>query len=162
MVLSKKSWHYWLYKQFFTRTPTNLCSYFWKALISIIFVTVAFILSLPWALIRVLINDPFEDEDDRRLGPMTGLGLISWFVLFTAVSMILMFFSKKNVIIALGGTGWLISASLLVVVLVEYLLKKKPLSKTLLGEFIKAKKGKYCPSIEWKDEPKRFDLTEND
>lgn len=152
MILSKKSWHYWIYKQFFKWTPTNLCPYFWKTVIAFIIFPVAFIFALPWALVTILINDPLENEDDKRLGRMAGLGFFTWFALWLLISMILMFFTKSSVTQAAGAVGWVITGTVIIGSFIDYMVRKsrtKPKRSTLVGEFIKAKKGKYCPKIDW-------------
>lgn len=166
VVLSKKSWHFWLYKQFFPvssysmRKMDNLCPYFWKVVLCILILPVSFVLALP-ALIFMLF---FIDSENREpLGDVVGKGFAVWVVLGLLISMVAMFFSNNKAIEAFGLVGWVFGGVLLLGAIISAVydkLKNRVSSKpTLLGEFLKAKKNKYCPKIQWDSEENKHERT---
>lgn len=156
MVLSTKSWHFWLYNQFFStrwRMPSNFCPYFWKIMLSIIIFIPAIVICIPFWIIT-----PFVDEKPSRIGTDFGAGFATSAIGFVIVHMIGMFFSHNKTVFAIGIFGWIIVGAFLIGGLVSYLADNVKFSDTFVGKFVTAKKNKYCPMIDW--EEKQEDATE--
>lgn len=146
MVLSKKSWHYWFYNQIFSRTPSNLCPYFWKTLLSVAIFPVAFVLSIPWWIVAIIRKDPIEE-----IRECAGFGFAIWIALGLVLSMIGMFFTKNQGITAAGWAGWMIVFLLLMFAIGDYIDSKAVVKNSFVGKYVQAKKDKLCPRIEWKE-----------
>lgn len=158
MKLSKKSWHYRLNMWYTWSVPKNLCSYFWRTVWYLLILPITLILFIPrgilWLFSKKRSWDGFIEEYLLVLTTNTALGLL--------FCMIIMFWhwapSERDpwgVIFTLGCVGWVILTLAGIVWVVEILQErsrskgreeKKP---SLLREYLRAKKNKYCPKIEW-------------
>lgn len=160
MILSKSSWHFWLYKQFFIKAPTNFCPYFWKVMTSIVIFPIALVLALPWIVFSLVEGEGLERE---KLGKMVGLGLASWIIMAVASCMMMVFFFYKNPpVAAVGIIGWAISIIIALTIAFENSREKKLFKNSFVGKFIEAKKSRYCPRIEWTEpEAPKYSSPEN-
>lgn len=159
MVLSKESWHFWLYKLLFSDNPTNFCPYFWGVVLSAILVLPLFILAIPWFIYSII-----ADEDiDEKLPQCGLLGIVIWMLVATVSGMFGMFFTKNPSVQGIGAFGWGICLLLLIITIHSYAKNRNVFKNSFLGNYVKAKKNKYCPIIEWKekDEPKFTSSTED-
>lgn len=148
MVLSKKSWHYWIYRQFFERTPTNFCPYFWKIFISTLIIVPAAVICIPfWAL-----NGIFGKEKPQEISEDFGAGAATIIIGSFVICMVAVFFSAHKGVYLWGMTGWVITGFVSVIGLVGYLTDKISFKGSFLGNFVEAKKNKHCPKIEWAED----------
>jgi hypothetical protein len=162
VVLSKKSWHTWLYRQFFSeyslRKTNNLCPYFWKIVLCVIILPVSFVLALP-ALIFMLVADI---KDKSSLGESVGKGFAMWAALGLVINMIAIFFTANKAVQLFGLIGWTFGGVLVLGLIITLISESLENRTTLVGEFMKAKKNKYCPKIEWKDDERTEVLQEGE
>ena len=137
MVVSKKSWHYKLNKMYngaFLNKPETLCSYFWLTFFSV-FLTLIMFLSfviLFWAL-----------------GYTGGVYLAA---IFGISSNIISSLIAIPVGIVVVGCILLVSFSLVFSIKkMQETFSKNDISQNLVVSYIKSRKSKYCPFIEYKD-----------
>lgn len=125
MKLSTKSWHYRLYEFYYdSYAPNNLCTYFWK---------------LVWAILVYATGGVFF---------LTSAGIVLYQMF------IIPFLSVNDRTLCV--TLWMLAIVITTTVLVSnYLKNRKRVYKedkpTIVGEYWKAFKGKYCPSIQWEE-----------
>lgn len=147
MVLSKKSWHFWIYNQFFSRDLKNFCPYFWKTMIScVIFLPCAFICA-PFWIVCLAIKD-----DKPRIANDFGAGFGLWMVSGLLVCMIGMFFSDNKAVEGIGMLGWCLGGLMLLILIGLFIEDNVKYRDTFVGKYTKAKREKYCPKIEWEEE----------
>lgn len=150
MVLSKKSWHYWIYHQFFQWPANNFCPYFWKTLLCALIIIPCTIICIPfWVL-----NGIFGKEEPQRIGEDFGAGLATVLIGGFVICMISMFFSHNKAVDGIGLVGWCITGFITLIGVIAYLSDKVSLKNSFVGTFIEAKKNKHCPKIEWEEELK--------
>lgn len=123
MKISKKSWHYILIDRMSDSfPPDNLCDYFWK---------------LIWCIIKVL--------------------ALSAILLFALISIIIgPFLNHQSVFFEMGIVSWavigIVLLSISIIALSEYIgRRKRNPHPSIISEYIKTFKGKYCPKITFKD-----------
>lgn len=154
MTLKEKTWHAWLYKSTYNSyiLPEDYCSYFWKMC--------SLVLLFPFCLIGHIINLIFyykRPEDSVAClvsGVVTFLCFLFSGLIYDAKS-----HRHSNYWLCLLDVGIgiiVISAILVIICYIFYLIdewrkkrKSKPMKPNLIVEFIKAKKNKYCPKIDW-------------
>jgi hypothetical protein len=162
-----------LYRWFYAtqQMPESLCPYFWKLVLTWVFIIPYTIISLP-----VILMD-LRDPERRTTGERAGVGLIMYFIigmLICMLSWIGAFFAepvKDSVwfhMLLTGALGWLVAIIFggleLYKVLKEkwenrgikydedgYRIWDEPKEKqpSIIAEFVKAKYNKYCPRIDW-------------
>lgn len=136
MKINTKSWHYRFLKSLDTSIPKSLCPYFWKVVFAITWIT---------GLILLLIA--FFTSIGARI--FEGIGF--------AVDNIVLYWSLAAVV----GTATVTSAIVLVVaVIFGFVWAKenfKPPYKEepLIITFVKNKKSKICPRLEFEDMSKK-------
>jgi len=158
MKASTNSWHARLYNwTYASELPSNLCPYFWKIIIGILWFIPSVILSIPVIVLDKIEKStiPFEPQERNILGfaiwlcllgctialigviTMLGavLGLTAWNGLSMAIALLIC------VAVPVLFIMWLIKRK-------EYNFEKKP---NIFTEFFKAKYNNYCPKIDWKD-----------
>jgi uncharacterized membrane protein len=176
MKLSKQSWHYKLNKLYTHGVPRNLCGYFWRTVWYCVALIPTALLFIPFWIISLL------DKEDRIFDKTGTQGFVDQYpavllldaILFTGYSMITMFFIWHTDIkgfdairMVFGGIGWF-----LVLIGIAYGIeqkirerrkgKQKQKRPNIFVEYIKAKKNKYCPIIEWEDEnDERIEVLQN-
>lgn len=180
MQLSKNSWHYKLHRMSYVDKPaTNLCPYFWSIVWALfMFITFNFLWTFPlmlWDAIRSRTKEEWDNsctrkypyfKDDRFF---SSLGLNS--IIFLSYCLIVMrwhipeseLWSDKchftwHVGMMVFTAITIFGIFLGLYFLVRWLRPKKK-EPSLLGAFLKAKKEKYCPLIEWKDDTKTVQST---
>ena len=143
MEINRKSWHYrmncYMDGEGSVRKWDNLCSYFWKTVFNVILKIVM------WGL-------------------LTGVGIVALFVFYTMGGDVVSKFidlsdyAMINVVIINMITGLMLFAAVIACVVVLMLsifvlpkAIKDSTSDNLVTQYIKAKKQKYCPRIEFKD-----------
>ena len=166
MKLNKKSWHCKLYKWAYSRAdnrlPKNLCNYFWSVMFAVI--------TLPITVVSVFIDnisDYFE-----RLGVSVLLYICSiavWFIGFILLRLTCdPTFSSKHTVFENYSHNWIAYAALpvgaaltwLVMYAISLLFKwtdnlhwndrgKVEKQPNIMVEYLKAKKEKACPFIDW-------------
>ena len=155
MKLSKKSWHYKLNMWYTEGVPRSLCPYFWRTVWYIVTLPITIVLFIPWGIVLLITGDRenIVEEYPRALAMDILLG--------AAFCMIAIFWHLNPkegdpwvVVWVLGLTSWL----LLVIILIVYIgslfekrVQKKEKKPNILGEYLKARKNKYCPIIEWEE-----------
>lgn len=171
MKLNKTSWYGALYsKTYTTELPNNLCSFFWKMVLSIIFFIPFFLWFLLYELAQLCDNNFKYDAEDiiytkgESFGSATLANIAIPGILFCIYSIIQCFFHplqlihlrRMTIADALGLSFIFLFFVLIVVVGLKWLISKIKSQKTvkepkqnILIEFIKAKKNKYCTKIEW-------------
>lgn len=161
MKANTKSLHARLHNLVYTnKLPNNLCPYFWKLVLAFILFIPAFIIQLP-----ILISDLFtkykNDTEDRY-----NMGFVFWLItiILTSISiptihlfkMMFNCYSYSWDIAILGIIVWSMIGLVTIVTLLALCLKNRIIKNrykekqpSIIGEFIKAKKNKYCPKIDW-------------
>lgn len=161
------SWHARIYKYFYNidnnELPDNLCAYFYKSLFSIL-------LFIPYALFEIP-SRVFPDVGRNTNVNKIFRGLVFYFGIFLIISFFIKIIEifyydfnlhpKLDKCIILGFSMVCIIIMFGIFVLIGYLFKtiknkffhkhNESQKTNLLLEFIKAKKNKYCPKIEWKN-----------
>lgn len=160
MRLSKNSINARVYSFVYGNSlPTNLCPYFWKSLLALLLLPLVLVFQLfyyPLSPIKWFKEEISGDRfSERTMGVcfmivillLTGLGFFinDFFVDYVEGSfgfvMSLLGFACSVVIV--GATFWIVGGKL------ENKLKNREKRPSLIKEYFKAKKGKYCPQIEW-------------
>lgn len=159
MKLSKKSWHYrlnLLYVDEHYDIPRNLCPYFWRTVWYTLALIPALILSIP-----TLIIIAFTKEKWDGLVKAAGIGTLVITALSIVISMVAMwwFFPAKEddglgaVLIIFGGVGWTILLIAAMIKISDWTKERNQKREPgLIISFLKAKKEKLCPKIEWEEE----------
>jgi hypothetical protein len=142
MEINRNSWHYRLLKFSDTVPSTSLCLYFWQ---------VALVVPIKGLVVAVF-------------GSLLGVCLVTFLLLFAAPLATLLFFlisdlppsSDWVLLNLLGAIIWLIPIVLFGEVAVKKILRNKetnytPKEPNILLEFLKAKKEKICPLIQFVD-----------
>lgn len=160
MILNHNSISAKLYRWFYGTDvmPNNLCPYFWKLVIAYTFALPVLILSLPQTIVS-------KGKDRDTLSNRIITGIITYSLLFGAISMLSVFGlffvlpEKEGLylfMLIIGMSLWAIS----VVGGVTYLINKwkerrynrypEEPKANIIVEMVKAKYHKYCPKIDWK------------
>lgn len=158
MKLSKTSWHYKLNRWYTWKVPNNLCGYFWRT----VWYTIAFIPTLIIFIpiwIYLLFSKKKWDEAVYHYPMALGLNL----VLGLITCMVLVWFHTLRgehdpwqVVFIFGIVGYLAATTGLLAFFADKMAKRRRTKGTsnrpnLVKEYLKAKKNKYCPIIEWED-----------
>lgn len=162
MKLALDSWHRKLYNMTYDiRVPRSLCGYFWVIVLAVVLFIPLTVLSIPNRLLgffREKDEDNDVQGDEVLLASSTAIfGLIVYAGLAEIVCMIwLLFDASLPPIIVFGGFGWLIVLSIIIIWLktkwANRYRKPRPMKEkkpSLIGSYLKAKKEKICPIIEW-------------
>jgi len=166
MKLNKKSWHCKLYKWAFCTTdkylPANLCNYFWSVMLAAV--------TLPLTLVSVFISS--IDMFSTRVFLSVLLYICSvavWFIGFILLRLTCdPIFSSKHTVFENYSHNWIAYAALPVGAALTWLVmyaisllfewtdnlhwndrgkvEKQP---NIMVEYLKAKKEKACPFIDW-------------
>ena len=156
MIISKNSWHYRLLKFSYGNwgIPKNLCPYFWKLVVTI-FATIIFSVFNIWG--HKIIKDKSIDEGFISFTNFV-VGSLCWVVCLILFVMGAVFFTTDQKLKETGYCLWIITifvgVSLGSMTLYDYIKSKrthKIKPPSLVKEFLKAKKNKYCPKIDFKD-----------
>ena len=148
-----------LYRWFYetTEMPDNLCQYFWELVLAIIISPIKITLELPTFIVEKITR---EESGGKKFA----IGIIYWFILICGLCVLFsatrFFYDYKEgslpdiiSVVGLAIIAGVIGGFIIVfiVCLVEdYILRRKDKKKkNLIVEFIKAKKNKYCPKIDW-------------
>jgi|GEM_PF-5247768 len=130
-TLSKKSWHSWLFRSTYgVPLPQNLCTYFWG-------VVLAVILAVPFAITHIV-----HIFTKKRHFTHLWFSIIPYWVFNLSMNWRYVFVLLG--IVVLSGLGFALS-------LLMPSLKSE--NDNLFIERFKAFKGKYCPKINWREEP---------
>jgi hypothetical protein len=163
MKLSKSSWHYKLNNWYTYGVPRNLCGYFWRTVWYTITVPITLILFIPYWL---LCSVDVVDTDKEKITEVYPQALIIDMIVFVMFCMIRMWFNLSMeakgfsaIALIFGILGWVIAFGILISSMVssyqkKHKTKQKEKRPNILIEYIKAKKNKYCPIIEWEEEDK--------
>lgn len=153
MKVSRKSWHYIVNSKVFEDPKGNLCGYFWQTILAIVLFIPLYIVVFPVNLL--------QDGDSKDTSPLFSwkvfAGLFFYLAIFLLVNMILMFFVEHESVEALGVLGWIVAVSLLItylssIGLFDRFKGKKEKKESLVVSYLKAKKKKVCPIIEFTEE----------
>jgi hypothetical protein len=145
-----------LYRWFYFKTemPNNLCIYFWQLMVMWIFILPYFLLTF-WNRFTPSKNDMIDK------GTAIGIGVILHIIAFILISMIIgilgLFFNFSSPVLStisfIGNILWLFTIIVFISWAAIILLQKIEKSEkrpSIILEYFKAKKNKYCPKIEWK------------
>lgn len=164
MKLNSKSISARYYKWFYDSSilPNNLCSYFWSLLFAYSYSSVFF----PFLIVTRIFEKCIKDETEKFY-IKTFIGLFLSLILFLIISTMLAIsllwtgFPKNddNIFDAMRVTGFIIwivilTGSILYFIrkLILKIITKEKIQKTnIICEFIKAKKKRYCPMIDWQN-----------
>ena len=136
--------------------PNNLCNYFWKSVLAyplIPLVTVLQLMYYPASLIPLVKREMEGDRFSERLAGL--LSVIITYLLFAVGVFISSAFVTYQadtfmyVSYVFGGILTISTSFLFIYLLALRFFDKK---ENMFREYIKAKKGNYCPKIEWEDE----------
>lgn len=166
MKLNKKSWHCKLYKWAYSRAdrhlPKNLCNYFWSVVFAVI--------TLPITVVSVFIDDMSKYFERLRVSLLLYLGITwNWFVGFMILRKVFdPTFTAKHTLFENYSHNWIVYAALPAGVAIVglgvyavgllcdwsnnlYYRKKVKVEKqpNIMVEYLKAKKEKACPFIDW-------------
>ena len=164
MKANKNSLHSKLYKfTYNSELPINLCPYFWKLVFAFIVFIPNFILQLP----PIIFKDTEDCKDKRDSGIIIYilLGLL-YLILFFNYHLIKAIFgcysyTQECVNLAIGiNTFIFVIVSIIMIDKYQYEIlslfinqnkddSKEEKTPNIIIEFIKAKKNKYCPKIDW-------------
>lgn len=125
MKISKKSWHYRLLRSGVNsdeRIPANLCGYCWFLLYAVSLISLAAVMGIAAIVAICYLIYRFFTWDGLTLFVQVTMGTV---VLFAIICLIVAWHQHK---------------------------KNHPGPQTLAGKWLKAKKDKICPLIEWTDE----------
>lgn len=149
-----------LYRWFYctNNMPDNLCPYFWKLALSVLLFIPAFVLRLP----VTIINLTSYEEPDNKLGTCIGVSFAMWFVVLFVGHFIygnihlIKYWMQTYSYDSYAATVTGVVDSLIVLVLIFYYRTRKKRvyreqKPSIIGEFIRAKYGKYCPKITWEE-----------
>jgi len=163
-----------LYRWFYgtSKMPNNLCPYFWKLVISIVFGVPFGIFTVPHILVY------YKDNSRDSISERIGVSAVYWIMIFCLISMLsvfgLFFVSPEkdsfynNMIIG-GIVLWIFAIVIGSYYLIQLLIEKwqnrhlerytdengktwahpKEKKSNILIEMIKAKYNRYCPKIDW-------------
>lgn len=166
MKLKKDSILSKLYRWFYLtdQMPKNLCPYFWKLVIMVLFIIPTFIISAPSIILRLIDSRAYEKFDNgfQRIGInfiLYGMLFLIFMMLFSISYLFGYRFLKDSFPEILQSVGLLIWCGLLGVLLVLSIrwiytsIKNKRVGKeqdpNIVLEFIKSKYNNYCPKIDW-------------
>jgi len=184
---NKSSWHAFVYQYIWSgNLPDNLCPYFWKVMLGLVFVIPVFFLRLlNYILFGVVkltdkVDEPATNYKDfiaelsysascKRSEENALCSL--WYILVILVGFVFIaeynwfkwLFNAYSYDWRIAGSGGLMNTVLAFFILryfffqlkdayqEKYEIKKELKEKhpSILKEFIKAKKEKYCPKIDW-------------
>lgn len=132
MQVSRKSWHYRFnaYVSFCTESETNLCGYFWFTVGNLLksIITVGILLGVIF-------------------GPVDGIGnalVGDWGLHYSLILLVGVLGLCVTVCISVGLIIGIFKS-------IDYLKTPSVKKPGLVGSFVKAKKDKMCPMIEFKD-----------
>lgn len=162
MTLNKSSWYYKLYtKTYSSRPPNNLCGFFWKLVWAILWFPINFIWNIIPETVDKLIDKDGVDNVMREpyfsVKPI--VSAIIYFGVFAIccipVAFFYPWFSNELPFMAVFGQSTCTFGALAIIFfgirwIVLKVTNNKKHSSNLLIEYIKAKKAKLCPRIEWK------------
>lgn len=157
MKLKTNSWHAKLHNFVYTNDlPQNLCPYFWKVLLAIALFIPCVIIQLPGLIIGLFSKEKLDSGDRYAYGGVTWF-LILVLILFSSatfnlVKMLIGAYSYKWDVAVAGIFIWGLIILISSILGIRYLLNKrseKEKEPSIIIEFFKAKKNKYCPKIDW-------------
>jgi len=138
MKVSKNYWHYWLVDNVFTYPSRNLCTYFWQvpAAVCVITVTVALCTAIALLGVYVLSTPIWANVIQTDWQLICIMGCASAYIWYDLV------FSNINK--RYKDSTWNI-------IVFKKRSTSTPVDKkpSLVWEYLKAKKDKVCPIIEW-------------
>ncbi len=161
MILNMHSWYYKLYKKTYSSPPpNNLCGFFWKLVWAMLWWPINF----TWSIIPETVDRlSGGDSDSVFAEPYFSVKPIVIGICYFGVYVIICigmgpfypWFSTKIPMMAQFGQITLVTLAFCATFLgirwvVLKLRKKQKHSPNILIEYIKAKKAKMCPRIEWK------------
>lgn len=147
MKINKNSFSSKIYKYVYNvedwELPNNLCSYFWK-LIGAFLIIPLFLIS---HLIIAVIKRRIKRED-------LPLGILLLYSLLSLFGMVMVHFTEPTNLFYIfieifGITGYIILTMSIIGYVIYRLDKKYKGGNNIVSEYIKAKKNKMCPRIEW-------------
>lgn len=160
LILSKNSIHAKYYRWFYYAwsMPDNLCTYFWLLILAFIFIP-ATIFCLPVIIMSIIKGENVDDDWFERLW-YSLLGWVAFIFLLAYIKSWFDYTAKTGM-----WTGIAIGGGLIIVGfiwLINYLQERKyermkyeePKEKTttfrsMTWQWVKAKKNRYCPKIDW-------------
>lgn len=161
MKININSWHArltrWTYR--IEELPGNLCGYFWIMLLAVILFPLTAIISLP----RIFVGEYTKTESYPYLPFIICisiwflLGILS-FYLYGGYCVFFIGFNSKAILVNLAIVIFLVFTFMALIPFLFYIIRKKfsktsiSLTDTVVYQFIKAKKNKYCPVIEWTED----------
>lgn len=152
MELNRKSWHARLYKMHNTFYPESLCTYFWAVIL--------YVVIFPLEMVSMFHRDLRESDG---LGVRIVVSIVIWLILLTP----LIDLASKGLEFTIGNylyalfeflcTVLIFMLTLISVLGIGYAgmkgydkISNRKQGPTLVGEWWKGFKGKYCPKIDWK------------
>lgn len=154
MNISKTSLHAKIYKTVYgDRFPNNLCPYFWKMVLSLIIIIPLLLISLP----KIILDKINKNESEPLVNAENwGGGFGIYIALFAVFTMIYCWFFpfRGNDLASIGYAIWIgigiVTLGISLAKLIDmYRERNKEKNPSIVSEFIKAKKNKYCPKINW-------------
>jgi len=154
MKLKSSSWYYKLHRMTYENMSYNLCSFFWETVLAVIM----FVPNIVWCFIPDQIGKLFGHK--RHKDPFfterwvwAFLNYATVVILYSAVCVFFYPFglnkTEDNFFKVMGYIVWALVIIVVFCILIHLIFTRR---KTLLTDFIKAKKQKICPRIEWEKE----------
>ena len=155
MNLNKNSNLAILYRWFYSTDtmPDNLCTYFWSLVALVLLIIPSFIVSLPYIIVALFSKDT-ENTNEPIVGFFIWAFIGCLFSMGSAISLFFVSYEKESLmgIASAMGVGLFVGLGVIGIIYFFRKIKDKRKSKersNLIKEFIRAKKNKYCPRIDW-------------
>lgn len=150
MELKKNSWHAKLYKMHNTYFPDSLCNYFWAV--------VLYVAIFPLEVVSMFSKDL---RTSYHIGARVVISMLVWLVLLTPLTSIIdkevtvsaYFYALFEFLFIAIATIAFVGALIGIIYAISTLsikTSRKTSGPTLVGEWWRGFKGKYCPAINWK------------
>lgn len=150
MKQSRNSWNIKFMMMLFENYPKSLCTLFWSQVWTFIWGAIFFPFFIVGKLLNLFLNKKDKMSNYFNLS-LAGFGILITGLLTFSGIYIIFDFDHKSILFELGLIFWVIIVLLIISILISYSIDNSSSSKSLVGKYIKAKKSKLCPIIEWED-----------
>jgi hypothetical protein len=148
MKQSRNKWNIKLMMMLFENYPKSLCTLFWSQVWTFLWAIVCF----PFYIIGIITLLFFKDDQFRgyfRTALKGFLTFIGGLLLFSGIYMF--FVTPKSVFFDLGIVFWVTTLFIIALFFVNLFQENVSYSDNLTIKYLKAKKNKVCPKIDWED-----------
>lgn len=150
MKQSKKSWNIKFMMMLFEDYPKSLCALFWYQVWTFIWGIFCFPFFVVGKFLNLFLSKPNKRNNYFDLS-LAGVGiLIGALLTFSGIYMFIDF-DPESPLFAAGVSFWGMVIVLIFAATYFYFRDKMNSSESLIEKYVKAKKSKICPIIEWED-----------